>query len=125
MTDQVEVQTLQRLLDRATDPHLQRVLRTELACAEEAARHQPRSALAIATHMRPATPQQLPHESSKWKCPKCGSHDVQISLPTWFHETADGMLHFVEEDAEADIKWFFCEACDHSDDGEPDRVVPE
>jgi len=29
---------------------------------------------------------------SRWKCPKCGSTHVQVSLPTWYRETSDGTL---------------------------------
>jgi hypothetical protein len=57
----------------------------------------------------------------KWRCPACKSTHVQISLPTWYHETTDELV-FVETDAEADIKWFYCADCDYSVDGEPERI---
>lgn len=64
-------------------------------------------------------PQEKSVQHLKWKCPACGSPDIQISLPTWFHEYENGSLEMVEPDAEADIKWFYCETCDFTDDGEP------
>lgn len=62
---------------------------------------------------------------SKWKCPECGSHSVQISLPCWFYETEEGALEFIGEDFEADPMSWFCEDCDTSGQGEPDRVRAE
>lgn len=59
--------------------------------------------------------------TSKWKCPACGSHNVQISLPTWYKETQDGQLEAVEVDSEADVLWWWCEDCDESELGEPNR----
>lgn len=61
-------------------------------------------------------------EDSRWKCPECGSHDVQISLPTWYREKTDGQLEFVETDAEADVMWWYCPDCDESGMGQPDEV---
>jgi hypothetical protein len=58
----------------------------------------------------------------KWKCPNCGSTDVQISLPAWHTETADGTLTYVETDSEADVQGWYCDACNDADHGEPDRV---
>jgi hypothetical protein len=58
---------------------------------------------------------------SKWKCPCCASENVQISLPVWFTETQTGELTQVEIDAEADPRYWCCEDCDETGDGEPDR----
>lgn len=60
--------------------------------------------------------------SSKWRCPECRSKRVQVSLPTWYKETTDGALEFVETDEEADVMYWHCEAGNHSGSGEPDRV---
>lgn len=59
---------------------------------------------------------------SRWRCPNCGSEKVQISLPVWFREYADGELVEVEVDAEAEIRWWYCDDCDESDDGAPEEV---
>lgn len=60
----------------------------------------------------------------KWKCPLCGDTNVQISLPAWHTETEDGELTYVETDTEAEVKYWYCEKCNESDFGEPDRVNP-
>jgi hypothetical protein len=66
----------------------------------------------------PPVPEPSP---SRWRCSCCGSLEVQVSLPTWYYESLSGELTFVETDSEADIKWWYCEACDATDDGEPER----
>jgi len=58
---------------------------------------------------------------SRWACPECGSLQVQISLPAWHVETTDGQLVFVETDAEADPRSWYCEECTESGNGEPRR----
>lgn len=62
-----------------------------------------------------------PKPGPKWRCPNCNSTDVEISLPTWYTETDDGELHFVDIDAEADVLWWYCNHCSESDSGEPTR----
>jgi rubrerythrin len=61
----------------------------------------------------------------RWKCPSCGSTNVQISLPTWYRETDDYALEMVDTDSEADISYWFCEDCDSSESGEPDENIPD
>jgi hypothetical protein len=64
----------------------------------------------------------------RWKCPCCDSPNVQVSFPTWYHETVTGPeqasadLEFVETDSEADISWWYCENCDESDNGSPVEI---
>lgn len=60
--------------------------------------------------------------SNRWKCPDCGSDAVQISLPTWYTETKDGTLLFVETDLEADIQWWWCPDCSEQGFGNPDEA---
>lgn len=62
---------------------------------------------------------------SKWKCPECGSTDVQVSLPAWHTETEDGSLTYVETDAEASIAYFYCPSCGASEAGEPSRTTKD
>lgn len=59
---------------------------------------------------------------SRWKCPKCGSTHVQVSLPTWYRETSEGTLIMVTTDAEASVQFWYCEECEESDSGEPERA---
>ena len=54
----------------------------------------------------------------RWQCPECGSTNVQIALPAWCRETADG-LEFVDTDEEADPLWWICEDCDEAGQGAP------
>ena len=61
-------------------------------------------------------------DAARWKCPRCGSTDVQISLPAWHTETEDGTLTYVETDAYADVQAWYCDACNDSDEGEPNKV---
>lgn len=56
---------------------------------------------------------------SRWTCPECRSPKVQISLPSWHVETSDGHLVFVEADAEAAPRYWYCEDCSESGNGEP------
>lgn len=44
----------------------------------------------------------------RWKCPECGSKNMQISLPAWHTET----------DEEADVMWW-CPDCNATGHGEP------
>ena len=60
---------------------------------------------------------------SRWKCPKCGSTHVQVSLPTWYRETSDGTLVMVNTDGEASVQFWYCEECEESSSGEPDRAL--
>ena len=59
---------------------------------------------------------------SRWKCPKCGSTHVQVSLPTWYRETTEGTLLMVNTDGEASVQFWYCEECEESSSGEPDRA---
>lgn len=59
--------------------------------------------------------------TSKWKCPACGSTDVEIALPAWFRETQDGHLMHTSTDVEAEPLYWICNACDESERGAPDR----
>lgn len=61
--------------------------------------------------------------SPRWACPQCHGTRVQVSYPTWYHESADFELQFVETDAET-VLWWYCEDCDDSGDDEPERVAP-
>lgn len=58
---------------------------------------------------------------NRWRCPQCKGTNVQVSLPTWYIETEDYDLNFVETDGEADIMWFYCPDCDCSEHGEPEE----
>ena len=58
---------------------------------------------------------------SRWKCPRCGSTDVQVSLPTWYRETSGGTLVLVNTDGEAEVQYWHCEACEEGGSGEPAR----
>jgi hypothetical protein len=62
---------------------------------------------------------------SRWKCRECGSHDVQISLPTWYTETREGELEIVDTDTEAEVLWWYCTACEASALGDPNEVEDE
>jgi hypothetical protein len=59
----------------------------------------------------------------RWQCPNCGSTDVQVSYPTWYHETSDFERTFVETDDEAEPLWWYCEACDESESGRPEETL--
>lgn len=61
---------------------------------------------------------------SRWECPKCGSTNVQISLPAWHTETKEGGLTYLETDYEADVMWWYCPDCDESGSGYPSEVHP-
>lgn len=65
---------------------------------------------------KPAKPKPVP----RWCCPECQSCNVWISLPAWFTED-DATLDFVEPDADADIKGWYCPDCDESGSDEPDE----
>jgi hypothetical protein len=56
---------------------------------------------------------------SRWKCRACGSHRVQIRLPVWFTEYADGSLVQVNVDEEADPEHWYCERCFACELGSP------
>lgn len=71
-----------------------------------------------------AAAKKKPTSLPRWRCPHCKSTNVQISLPTWFHETQDGELQMVEPDAEAEILWWYCEDCDETDSDAPEPVMP-
>jgi len=61
--------------------------------------------------------------NSRWKCPHCGSPDVQIGLPAWHTESKDFEVRYVETDLEADIMWWYCPNCDESGSGQPEDTV--
>jgi len=63
---------------------------------------------------------------SRWKCPACGSLNVQIRLPVWFREYADGCLVETSVDEEADPQAFYCEDCHacESDAPTPSEDMP-
>lgn len=58
--------------------------------------------------------------ASKWQCPICASGKVQISLPVWFREDTEGNLTQCEVDTEASPRYWYCEDCSESGNGEPD-----
>jgi hypothetical protein len=62
--------------------------------------------------------------TSRWKCPKCGSENVQVAIPTWYRESSDGTLTFVNTDEEADPLYWVCDDCEETGHHEPDRVNP-
>lgn len=55
----------------------------------------------------------------RWRCTECGVQQVQIGLPGWFHEAKDGELFLADVDMEADIAWWYCENCGHTESGRP------
>lgn len=57
--------------------------------------------------------------ASRWACPKCGSHNVQVALPAWFREAPGLDLEYVEADGDADVLFWSCGSCEESDSGEP------
>jgi hypothetical protein len=61
-------------------------------------------------------------DDSRWKCPKCGSTAVQVSLPTWYRETSGGTLKLINTDEEAEVQYWHCEACEEGGSGEPARA---
>lgn len=73
---------------------------------------------AAATATRARAMQDGPGES-RWACPKCGSHDVQVALPAWFREAPWFDLEYIEADASADVLFWSCGSCDESGSGEP------
>lgn len=60
-------------------------------------------------------------EDRRWKCPECGSVNVQIGLPAWHYEGKDCELEYIETDFEAQIMWWYCESCKESGDGAPEE----
>jgi len=46
-------------------------------------------------------------------CAKCGSFDIQISLPAWHAPNKD--WEYVETDIEADPQYSYCLKCEYSD----------
>lgn len=60
---------------------------------------------------------------SKWKCPKCGSLEVQISLPAWHTEDEYG-LSYIQTDEDAEVLYWLCNACEEAGEGEPAKVEP-
>lgn len=58
-------------------------------------------------------------QHSRWKCPKCGSINVQVSLPVWFREYQDGCLVEISVDEEADPSGWYCEDCTECEAGSP------
>lgn len=62
---------------------------------------------------------------SRWACPKCGSKDVYVSLPSWFMEDKNGDLVFISDDGEADPIFWLCNTCEASDHGEPTDLLKE
>ena len=65
-----------------------------------------------------------PPPGSRWRCPRCGGEEVQIALPTWYREAADGALTQVSIDDEADPLCWCCDECLESDGGTPIRHAP-
>jgi len=61
--------------------------------------------------------------ASRWACPECQSHNVEISLPTWYRETPGYSLTFVNTDSEADPLYWYCNDCCESGTGSPDEVA--
>jgi hypothetical protein len=61
----------------------------------------------------------------RWRCPKCGSTDVEISLPVWFVETQDLHLQQRDIDGEADPLWWFSNHCEATDTDTPLLAAPE
>lgn len=60
---------------------------------------------------------------SRWKCPECGSHNIQVVVRAWFKESSDFELHFLEVDQEAEISEWLCTDCEVSDTGKPNEVA--
>ena len=57
--------------------------------------------------------------NSRWVCPKCGSGDLYVSLPSWFMEDQNGDLIFIQVDEEAAPAFWVCKTCDSSGPGSP------
>jgi len=66
--------------------------------------------------------EQTPAVDSRWKCPSCGSKNVQVSLPTWYKETSAGELIFVNTDEEASVQFWYCADCKSTGEDEPLRA---
>jgi hypothetical protein len=63
------------------------------------------------------------HFVNRWRCPKCKSRNVQVSLPTWYYESMTHDMVPVEVDSEADISWWYCEDCEETDSGAPEDMT--
>ena len=62
---------------------------------------------------------------SRWACPKCGSHDVEIALPMWCREDTGYDLTPYHLDGEADVLYWLCNTCEASDHDEPTDLLKE
>lgn len=56
---------------------------------------------------------------SRWKCPDCGSGNVEISLLSWYRETTDGNLVHVSADYESEPHSWICQDCAADGEGSP------
>lgn len=61
----------------------------------------------------------------RWRCPCCKGTNVQISFPTWYRETRDNDLQYIDVDSEAEILWWYCDDCDETDIGSPEEIEDE
>lgn len=68
-----------------------------------------------------APPGTLVAPPPRWCCPSCKSLRVQISLPTWYRESSDFSLTFVQTDSDADPLYWYCESCEETGTGAPDE----
>lgn len=62
---------------------------------------------------------------SRWACPKCGSKDVEIALPTWYMEDKDGSLIVSPEQDGTETLYWVCNTCAAGDRGEPTDLLEE
>ena len=62
---------------------------------------------------------------SRWACPKCGSHDVEIALLTWYMEEKDGTLAQSPEQDLTGVNYWACNTCLASDSGKPTDLLEE
>ena len=62
---------------------------------------------------------------SRWACPKCGSKDVEIALPTWYREDKGGSLTVAPEQDGTEILYWICNTCAASDQGYPVDLLKE
>ena len=70
----------------------------------------------------PILAKQFPTGPARWRCKRCGSGDVHISLPVWFAEPGIGELQQVQVDFESRPLAWHCQACDEVDSGSPERL---
>lgn len=50
---------------------------------------------------------------TRWVCRRCGSTDVEATLPAWFNVNERDRMRVLSIDEEADWGWAMCMTCEH------------